>query len=170
MNVHKKKTHLPTIAVITVLLAGIFVAGLFIFGDRTWRLLVEDPRSETLYYSVEVKPGDILKFTCRNSVSKSVVTGTFIITGEGLIEPLTTAFTAYGPGLPMEFVEKHIIEDGVITVFHNEEPRDNLRLWVNQQTEETIYLNNQPYPLWTLSENHLLLEISIRTGSSLYYP
>jgi len=170
MGVHKKKTHLLTIAVIIVLLAGIFVASLFIFGDRNWRLIVEDPRCETLYYSVKVKPGDILKLTCRNSVSKSVVTSTFLITGEGLIEPLTTAFTAYGPGLPMEFVEEYVIEDGVITVFHKEELRDYLRLWVNQQTEETIYLNNQPYPLWTLSEKHLLLVISISTGSSLYCP
>lgn len=156
--------RLPKIAVIIVLLAGILAAGLFVFGGQTWRLLVEDPRNETLYYSIEVEPGDILKFTCRNSVSKSVVTGTFQITDEGLIDPRTTAFTVYGPGLPMEFVEEYLIEDGVITVFHNEEPRENIRLWVNQQTEETIYLHDRPYPLWTLSENHLLLEISIKRG------
>ena len=170
MNVYKKKISLTILAVTAVLLAGILVAGLFVFGNRTWSLLVEDPRSENLYYNIEVKPGDILTFSCRNSVSKSVVTGTFVITGEGLIEPLTTAFTSYGPGLPMDFVEEYLIEDGVVTVFHNEAPRDNIRLWVTQQTEETLYLRNQAYPLWNLSENHLLLEISTRKGLSVYNP
>ena len=155
----KKKPFLFATAFFIVLLAGILLAGPLFFSSGTHSLLVKDPRNEAVYYNVEVKSGDIFTFTCRNSVSKSVVTGTFMITGEGLIEPLTTVFTAYGPGLPIDFMEEYVIEDGAVTIFHKEEPRENIRLWVSPQTEETIYLHNQVYPLSTLSESPLLLQI-----------
>jgi hypothetical protein len=156
------KSILLVLAVLTVLLLGVFLGSELIFTDRIWNLSVEDPRSGKVYYQLEVKPDEILTLSCRNSVSKSVVTGTFIITGEKLIKPMTTAFTAYGPGLPMDFVEDYVIENGVITIFHNEEPRDSIRIWANRQTEETIYLNGQAYPLWTFSDDSLLLNIYVK--------
>jgi hypothetical protein len=155
------KPNLLALAVMAALLLGAFFGSKILFADHTWSLSIEDPRSNEVYYQLQVKPEEVLTLSCRNSVSKSLVTGTFIITGKKQIKPLTTAFTAYGPGLPMDFVEEYVIADGVITVFHNEEPRDSIRIWVNRQTEETIYLKGQTYPLWTLSDNPLLLNIYI---------
>jgi hypothetical protein len=162
---NKPKINKPILLALTVLsalLLGAFLCSELLFADRIWSLSVEDPRSGKVYYQLEVKPEQILTLSCRNSVSKSVVTGTFIITGEKLIKPVTTAFTAYGPGLPMDFVEEYVIENGVITIFHQEEPRDSIRIWVNRQTEETIYLNGQAYPLWNFTESALLLNIYIK--------
>jgi hypothetical protein len=156
------KLLLLTLAVLSALLVGAYFGSKILLADRSWNLSVEDPRSGEVYYQLRVRPDEVLTLSCRNSVSKSVVTGTFIITGEKLIKPLTTDFTAYGPGLPMDFVEEYAIENGVITVFHNEEPRDSIRLWVNRQTEETIYLKGQAYPLWTFSDNPLLLNIYVK--------
>jgi len=154
-----KKVFLPFILLIVVLLAGILLPNIPFAGNRAWSLRVADPRDRVVYYDLEVKAGDIFSFSLRNSVSKSVVSGTFLITEEGLIKPLTTAFTSYGPGLPFDFLEDYLIEDGVITVFHHDPPRDKIRLWVTPQTEETIYLHDQVYPLSTLSESSILLEI-----------
>lgn len=129
--------------------------------NQNLHLLIEDPRTGKQYYTIPVSPGDLFTLTYRNSVSKSVVIGTFAITGARLIEPLTTAFTSYGPGLPFDFMEDHQIKDGVITVFHDEEPRPELRLWVTPLTEEKITINNRDYPLGSLTEAHLLLNISV---------
>jgi hypothetical protein len=156
------KLILLALAVLTALLVGAYFGSEIVLADRTWNLSVEDPRSGEVYYKMKVKPDQVLTLSCRNSVSKSVVTGTFVITGEKKIKPLTTAFTAYGPGLPMDFVEDYVIENGVITIFHQEEPRDSIRIWVNRQTEETIYLNGQAYPLWTFTDNPLLLNIYVK--------
>lgn len=130
-------------------------------GNATWYLLIEDPRSETLYYRIAITGGDTFKLTCRNSVSKSLVTGTFSVTDKGLLNPIQTSFTAYGPGLPMEFTEEYSIKNGIITVHHHEEPRDHLLLWVTPLTEETLTVNSSEFPLGELTETHLLLTIRI---------
>ncbi len=149
------------ITIIALLAVGV----LFSFSTKdsniNWILLIEDPRSETLYYRIAITDGDTFILTCRNSVSKSLVTGTFSVTDRGLLNPIQTSFTAYGPGLPMEFTEEYSIDNGVITVYHHEEPRDYLRLWVTPLTEETLTFNSRVFPLGDLTETHLLLIIRI---------
>jgi len=83
------------------------------------------------------------------------------VTDKGLLNPIQTSFTAYGPGLPMEFTEEYSIDNGVITVYHHEESRDYLRLWVTPLTEETLTVNSRVFPLGELTDTHLLLTIRI---------
>jgi hypothetical protein len=151
------KALLLKIMIIFIIGAGIILA----FQYFRANLLIEDPRTGDQYYNLAVKPGDNFTLTCRNSVSKSLVKGTFMITLNGRIDPLTTVFTSYGPGLPFDFMEEYQIKDGLITIFHNEESREELRLWVTPQTEETITINNRDYPLGSLTETNLLLNISV---------
>ncbi|MFU8793992.1 MAG: hypothetical protein ACNA7Z_01285 [Dethiobacteria bacterium] len=146
---------------IMVMVAGIFYYSYLLMERQTWHLVVEDPRDNVEYYFIKIKPGDHFTLTCRNSVSKSLVTGTFAITTKGQFEPLTTAFTSYGPGLPLDFLEEYEIEGNVITVMHSEEPRDSIRLWVTPSTEETFYLNNMAYPLGELTDTYLLVYIYV---------
>lgn len=149
------------IAVFTILVAGILVYGYLLKEHQTWHLIVEDPRDNIEYYRIKVRSGDYFTLTCRNSVSKSLVQGTFVINGDRQFEPLTTEFTSYGPGLPLDFLEEYVIEGDVITVFHSEDPRDSIRLWVTPYTEETIYLDDMAYPLGELTKTNLLLNIFI---------
>ena len=149
------------ITFLTLLAVGVLFFPSSKEGNATWYLLIEDPRSETLYYRIAITGGDTFKLTCRNSVSKSLVTGTFGVTDEGLLNPIQTSFTAYGPGLPFDFMEEYQIEEGIIIVFHDEEPREDLRLWVTPLTEEMVTLKNSNYPLGSLTETNLLLTIFV---------
>ena len=142
-----------------VLLLGVLFIPACRSNKTDWCLIIEDPRCETVFYSLPIDPGDILSLSYRHSVSRSIVEGTFILTSTGKIEPETTSYTAYGPGLPVERYVDWKIKDGVITVYHEEEPRDSIRLWVTDLTEETIHLHDKSYPLFTLSGTNLLLEI-----------
>jgi len=157
----RSSNYLMTVLIALFFSTGIFVIYQFILANQNLNLLIEDPRTDTQYYNISVIPGDLFTLTYRNSVSKSVVIGTFAINKARQIEPLTTAFTSYGPGLPFDFMEDYQIKDGVITVFHDEEPRTELRLWVTPLTEETITIHNRDYPLGGLTKTHLLLNISV---------
>jgi hypothetical protein len=92
----------------------------------------------------------------------AVRNGTFALTGEGTIVPLTTVFRSYGPGLPMAGGGEHTtIENGLITVYHEEDPRKELRLWVSPQTGETLTLGSEDYDLAALSPEPMLVEITM---------
>jgi hypothetical protein len=151
---------LVTLIVITVS-AGIYLVSYYSRANQELNLVIEDPRTGVQYYSISVVPGDCFTLTCRNSVSKSVVKGSFAINNSRQIVPLTTAFTSYGPGLPFDFMEEYQIKDGVVPVFHDEEPREELRLWVTPLTEEMVSLNNRDYPLGKLTKTNLLLTIFV---------
>ncbi len=129
--------------------------------EPDWQMIVKDPRSDIIYYSIPVKTMEEFTLIYRHSVSLSTVEGTFLITPEGRIKPLTTTFSTYGPGLPVDYAERYSIEDGLITVHSEEEPREEIRLWVSPQTEEKITLQGRVYDLAGLSESNLLLEITI---------
>ncbi len=148
---------------VCLILIILLAAALFISSCRedkgSRHLIIQDPRNETIFYSIPVEADDILTLSYRHSVSRSMVEGTFSLTRNGKIKPETTSYTAYGPGLPVERYVEWKIENGVITVYHEEEPRESIRLWVTDITGETIYLRGQQYPLFKLSDTYLLLEI-----------
>ena len=141
--------------------AGLYLANHYYRSNQDLNLVIEDPRTGDQYYSISVRPGDHFTLTCRNSVSKSIVKGSFMVDHNRHIKPLTTAFTSYGPGLPFDFMEEYQIKEGIITVFHDQESREDLRLWVTPLTEERITLNNRDYPLGALTETNLLLTIFV---------
>ncbi len=154
------------LAVIFSLLAGIFMQTSCAGLTNSMQMVIKDPRSETVYYSLDIKPGATFTLRYRHSVSGSPVEGTFFITRNGKIKPITTTYSSFGPGLPMDYAENYTIENGLITVYHDEDPRDHIRLWVSPQTEEMILLNDRKYPLSTLAESHLLLDIAVVVTNS----
>jgi hypothetical protein len=149
-----------------VLLLVLFLAGTsFPFSNvGSTFLMISSPKEEgKIIYRIPVGQGDEFTLTYRHSVSNSVVYGTFALTDEGTIEPLTTVFLSYGPGLPMAGGgENTTIEDGVITVYHQEVPREDLRLWVSPLTGETLTIRNETYDLAALSEEPMLIEITLK--------
>ncbi len=129
----------------------------------SWKLIVEDPRNGQLYYGVPVQPKDEFTLSYRHSVSGSMVYGSFEITSDGQINPLTTAFTTFGPGLPwLDASVKYTIENGLITVYHDEPPREHIRLWVSPQTGETITMEDGFYQLAAFSDYPLLVMIHVK--------
>jgi hypothetical protein len=128
-------------------------------GD--WQMIIKAPHSDTIHYRIPVRPMDEFTLRYRHSVSLSSVEGIFLITTEGTIQPLTTTFSTYGPGLPVDSTGDYSIEDGLITVYSDEEPREKIRLWVSPQTEEKIVFRDREYNLSSLSGDHLLLEITV---------
>ena len=125
----------------------------------SWQLIVIEPNSNTELYKIEVASGSEFELSYRHSVSGSMVYGTFKITSQGMIQPLTTSYSSFGPGLPLDYAEEYTIKNGVVTVNHREEARESILLWVSAITEETITINAQSYPLYSKTENYRLVEI-----------
>lgn len=134
--------------------------------SNTLQLIILDPRCETLYHVLEVEPETIFSLRYRHSVSGSLVTGSFLISDRNKIEPISTEYTSFGPGLPLDRWESYKIEEGLVTVYHDEEPREVIRLWVSSDTEETLIINEVEIPLYKSEVSHLLLEI--RVDQSIY--
>ena len=155
------------IGLFAVLLIGIFLLLACDRENQSLLMQIKDPRCETVFYEIEVEPGAVFTLSYRHSVSSSAVKGAFMLTTEGTIKPLTTVYSSFGPGLPLDYMN-YSIENGLITVYHDEDPRENIRLWVSPQTEEVIYVNDHSYSLSTLADSHLLLDIAFvkkRTGN-----
>ncbi len=148
-----------------ILLLGILFQASCERENEPWQILIQDPRSGIVYHETSVEVETVITLRYRHSVSKSPVEGTFIISESGKIKPLTTTYSSYGPGLPIDYAESYTLEDGLVTIYHEEEPRDSIRLWVSPQTEETLFINEQEYPLAALEEGHLLLDISVRNNT-----
>ncbi len=125
----------------------------------SWQLIINEPNSNESLYKIEVTSGSEFELSYRHSVSGSMVYGTFKLTSEGMIQPVTTSYSSFGPGLPLDYAEEYTIENGVVTVHHQEEARERIRIWVSAITEETITINDQSYPLYSETENHRLIEI-----------
>ena len=127
--------------------------------DEKLHLTVTDPRCGTVYQQLEVESETIFVLRYRHSVSGSLVEGRFLISENSMIEPLSTEYTSFGPGLPLDRWESYKIEDGLVTVYHEEEARETIRLWVSSYTEETLIVNELEIPLYRPEISHLLLEI-----------
>ncbi len=169
MNFCANRDSLSRLAEYTALLFILLLGALFQTScereNEPWQILIQNPHSGIVYHETSVEKETILTLSYRHSVSRSPVQGTFLITETGKIKPLTTAYSSFGPGLPMDYMESYTIEEGLVTVYHEEEPRDSIRLWVSPQTEETLFINEQEYPLAALTDSHLLLDISVKTNS-----
>lgn len=141
-----------------VLLSSVLVltacAGLSREGKRgadsvVGTLTVSAPRENLVLFQAPAARGELLHLEYVHSVSKSPVRGVFRITGRGAIEPVTTTFTSYGPGLPWPADgDRHVIEDGQIVVHHDEQARAELRLWVSGRTDDHMRFAGYRFPLF----------------------
>ena len=136
----------------------------FWIQSGTFYLVVSTPRDGKVLYRLPVKEGQEFSLEYTHSVTGRPVQGTFSLTGDRKIKPLTTIFDAYGPGLPYldGATEYSVDEQGFITVFHQEEPRDSIRLFVSPLTGEALRLDGRVYDLGNLRPDPFLLEIKLK--------
>ncbi len=121
-----------------------------------------------MHYAVPCRRGDVFTLSYRHSVSRSMVYGTFELTPEGKIRPLTTSFSSFGPGLPwLDESVSHTFTDGKFIVQHTEDPREDIRLWVSPLTEDSISLNGINCELALLAQEPLLLKIYVNQSRQL---
>jgi len=156
---HWRLQHIPLCFI------AVFFFSLLAFktSQATWQMIVEAPRQNKILYSIPVKKGESFVLSYIHSVSKQPVKGTFSFTAQGKIKPLTTEFDSFGPGLPVvDGSTDYSLEDGIITVYHQEEPRDNIRLWVSPLTKEKITINGKQFDLTSFQQEPLLLNIYLQ--------
>ena len=150
---------------ILFLLPVVLLLGYLFFGTSQpdpWLLVVRAATLNQNIYSITVKPNDQFALSYTHSVSRRPVSGTFIITDRGEIKPLSTEFDSFGPGLPdLEVSTVYEMKDGLIIVYHDEEPREQIRLFVSPLTGERLIINGIEYDLTSHQEKPLLLEIYV---------
>lgn len=123
-------------------------------------LVVETPGDDEHLYTIPVESKAVFEMSYLHSVSNRTVQGSFEITGEGEIKPLTTTFDSFGPGLPeLDGSLDYEILDGKFVVYHDEEPRAEISLFVSPLTDDRLYLHGQEYNLASHFDNPTLLRI-----------
>lgn len=150
---------------ILFLLPVVLLLGYLFFGTSQpdpWLLVVRAAALNQNIYNITVKPNDRFTLSYIHSVSRRPVSGTFIITDRGKIKPLSTEFDSFGPGLPdLEVSTVYEMKDGLIIIYHDEEPREQIRLFVSPLTGERLIINGIEYDLTSHQEKPLLLEIYV---------
>ena len=102
-----------------------------------------------LIAELQVAANDEFSLHYTHSVSNTPVSGEFRITPEGRIQPTVTRFVAFGPGLPWTPGTEHRTDEaGRMVHAHDEDPRDELLLWVSELTAETITLGDEVVRLY----------------------
>lgn len=165
-NKDQQQPGLPgkRIMILFLLPVVLFLGYLFFLTSQPdpWLLVVRAAALNQNIYSITVKPNDQFALSYTHSVSGRPVSGTFIITNRGDIKPFSTEFDSYGPGLPVpDDSTEYEIKDGLIIVYHDEDPRDRIRLFVSPLTGERLIINGIEYDLTSHQEKPLLLEIYI---------
>ena len=135
-------------------------------GSPGFQLIVVAPELDEELLRVEVEPGDCFNLIYTHSVTGREVKGTFQVTGEGYFLPLTTEFDAFGPGLPeLDAHQSYDISEGTITVYHNEDPRDRIGLFVSPLTGEKLLFSGREFDLTSRREDPKLIHIYVETGA-----
>ncbi len=122
------------------------------------------PGSGTEILAAKTDPGDVFDLSYTHSVSNSRVTGRFRVTDDGGLEPVSTTFRSFGPGLPWgsgEHLER--LDDGSMVVHHDEPARDELRIWVSPLTDDTISLGEHFVHVSRQALEPFLIVISVRS-------
>jgi hypothetical protein len=129
----------------------------------SWTLVVSAPHNSKEYYSAPVRPDDTFTLAYVHSVSNAPVIGEFRVTSSGMLAPVSTAFRAFGPGMPWTVgIAYERLADGSILVRHEEEPRDEIRLWVSPLTLDRFAVGDHEIDLTAGAEREVLVEIRVR--------
>lgn len=125
-------------------------------------LIVYSIREDSILHRLPLHTGESFSLNYIHSVTQTPVEGSFTVTAEGLILPLTTSFDTFGPGLPhLDQSTPYSLEDGRIVVQHREEARENIRIWVSELTQEHLIAGGSRIRLAPLDSSPLLLELSV---------
>lgn len=166
---HKKKPGSITGWALILLAFPVFILVFLQFNpDRdaeTWHLAVTAPAQNRDLHTIPVQKNDVFELAYVHSVSRQEVRGSFSIEEAGKIKPLTTSFDSFGPGLPdFDQSTRYETVNGSYIVYHEEETRASIRLFVSPLTGETLTLHGKNYELSAEQENPFLVEIMILTG------
>ncbi len=160
----KKRQRFFFFLIFLLLLAAAF--GFYRIQKGPLYLVVSAPPEGEVIYRIPVKEGQEFALKYTHSVTQRPVEGTFLITADKKIKPLTTSYDAFGPGLPyLDGSLEYTLEEGLITVFHVEEPRENIRLFASPLTGEVLRVEGRDYDLGNLRPEPFLLEIAPRAGA-----
>jgi len=166
---HLRKYKIPGLpgkkVFIFFLLPVLFFSGYLLFSklqQEPWQLIVRAPALEQTIFTIPIRENDNIKLSYTHSVSGRPVSGTFFITSTAKIKPFSTEFDSYGPGMPEpDESGNYEIKNDLFVIYHEEEPRDQIRLFVSPQTEERLVVHGKTYDLTSQQEGPLLLEISV---------
>ena len=144
-----------------VIITSLLGIALFLFIRLTpWHLTVYVPKDGQVLYRFPLNTGDIFSLQYTHSVTHREVTGTFTLTANGQIKPLTTTFDAFGPGLPyLDGSLSYTREGDAYIVYHEEEPREKISLFVSPLTRERLIVKSREVDLSAIEEDPLLLHI-----------
>jgi hypothetical protein len=148
---------------IFVLLALLLLSAVFfLHRGQALYLVVEMPREEEIVYRLPVKTGQVFELEYIHSVTGRIVQGSFEITREKKIKPLTTRFDTFGPGLPyLDGSLNYVLENGIYIVYHEEDPRDDIGIFVSPLTGEAILLAGERWELGNLKDAPFLVRIFV---------
>ena len=148
---------------IFVLMAFLLLAlGFFLHQGQALNLVVEMPREGKVLYRLPVKTGQVFELEYIHSVTGRIVRGSFEITREKKIKPLTTRFDTFGPGLPyLDGSLNYVVENGIYIVFHEEDPRDDIGIFVSPLTAQVILLAEERWELGNLKDAPFLVRIFV---------
>lgn len=125
-----------------------------------WHLTVYAPKDEQLLYDVSLQNNACFALKYTHSVTHREVSGTFAVTNDGKIKPMTTTFDAYGPGLPyLDGSVSYIQQGDAYVVTHAEKPRDKISLFVSPLTKEHLVWEAGELDLSGFRERPQLLHI-----------
>lgn len=148
MNLQRGNRHAKAYLLLACVLLLPFALACSRETGRVLHIVRDD--GENTITRVPLDPQQQFSLRYIHSVSLTEVEGSFELTGDGRIRPLTTRFLAFGPGLPWTPGTEHVTDDsGRILVVHDEEPRDEIRLWVSDLTRETIVTADRNIPLYS---------------------
>ncbi|MGM0689107.1 MAG: DUF1850 domain-containing protein [Bacillota bacterium] len=167
MHLQKYKIPgLPGKKVLIFLLLPVLFFSVYLLLSRLqqepWLLIVRAPALEQAIHTIPIRENDNITLSYTHSVSGRPVSGTFVITDTAKIKPYSTEFDSYGPGLPEPGDPgSHEIKKDLFVIYHKEEPREQIRLFVSPQTEERLVVHGKAYDLTSQLEGPLLLEIYV---------
>lgn len=154
-----RKRALLLLLLLVLLLAGVFS---LYRNQQALSLVVEMPREGEILYHLPVKAEQVFELEYTHSVTGRMVRGSFQVTGDKKIKPLTSSFDTFGPGLPyLDGSLDYVLENGIFTVFHKEAPREEIGLFVSPLTEEALLVGEQRLELGNLKETPFLVHIFV---------
>lgn len=125
----------------------------------SWDLVVLAPKTGTTPAYLPLNR-NTFNLSYIHSVTGREVVGTFAITGDGKILPLTTEYDSFGPGLPyLDGSLKYELQEGCFVVYHDDEPRASISLFVSPLTGETLRSGKNELKLGARQDAPVLVKI-----------
>lgn len=118
-------------------------------------LEVKAKKSDQILFQRRVSPGDRFEFQYTHSVSKTPVSGFFLVTSKRTIKPIETHFESYGPGLP-SVEDKVIIEKGRMKARPEVEEMKQFSFFVSPFTNQCLVFKGERLDFSSVKEGEVI--------------